>query len=74
MSQTFFAGIVVHITKFFAAAEVQRAIGYTLTALPISQVRVSKPLAFGNTPLVRRPDAILRHCCDLNMSLLRKEE
>jgi len=47
MSQTFFAGIVVHITKFFAAAEVQRAIGYTLTALPISQVGVQNPLLLG---------------------------
>ena len=32
------AGVVVHITKFFTAAEVQRALSFTLTALSISQV------------------------------------
>ena len=32
------AGVVVHVTKFFTAAEVQRALSFTLTALSISQV------------------------------------
>ena len=32
------AGLVVHVTKFFTAAEVQRALSFTLTALSISQV------------------------------------
>ena len=39
------AGVVVHVTKFFTAAEVQRALSFTLTALSISQVTNSPALS-----------------------------
>ena len=31
-------GIVVHLAEFFMSHELQRAIGFNLTAIPISQV------------------------------------
>ncbi|CAK0780076.1 hypothetical protein CVIRNUC_004930 [Coccomyxa viridis] len=41
-----FPGVVVHVTKFFTAAEVQRALSFTLTALSISQV-LGAPIGAG---------------------------